>query len=262
MDGDSMAKMKFGRRISWTIVSSLVGAVGLAGCATEFDLRRNVPWEMGKDGKFESPTQVAAFWTEAVQNSADKEKGVRGFGGRLYFYGKNPNKPVKVKGSLVVYAFDETNRDPANIVPDRKYIFSADQFQTNYSKTDLGHSYSIWLPWDDVGGEQRQISLIARFTSNKGEIVSSDQSPHLLLSGVKPAKDAARRSTDCEIQSGQRAANPAAPIRELGEGLRRAAGELFAGGRTAGQGGAERRCSGRRDASSARNTTIGDGGVR
>ena len=186
-----MAKMNRMQQISRMMLSSLVGIVALAGCATEFDLRKNVPWEMGKDGKFESPTQVAAFWTEAVQNSPAKEKGVRGFGGRIYFYGKNPNKPVKVKGSLVVYAFDETNRDPANIVPDRKYVFSADQFQANYSKTGLGHSYSIWLPWDDVGGEQRQISLIVRFTSDKGEIVSGDQSPHLLLSGTRSTKDSA-----------------------------------------------------------------------
>ncbi|HEY2761597.1 MAG TPA: hypothetical protein VGI75_12660, partial [Pirellulales bacterium] len=182
--------MNCGQPILWIIMSSLVSAVALTGCATEFDLRKNVPWEMGKDGKFESPTQVAAFWTEAVQNSATKERGVRGFGGRIYFYGRNPNKPVKVKGSLVVYAFDETNRDPANIVPDRKYIFSEEQFQANYSKTNLGHSYSIWLPWDDVGGEQRQVSLIVRFTSDKGEIVSSDQSPHLLLSGTKSTKAA------------------------------------------------------------------------
>ncbi len=158
------------RRISLLPAALLVA---FSGCS-QFDLKDNIPWGTGKDGKFDSPMQVVPFWTTGVQNQGDKG-GLRGIGGRLYFYGKSPNKPVKVKGSLVIYAFDEKGRDLKNMVPDRKYVFLAEQFQNKLSKTDLGPSYSIWLPWDEVGGPEKQISLIVRFTTEKGEMLTSEQ---------------------------------------------------------------------------------------
>ncbi|HZZ27393.1 MAG TPA: hypothetical protein VFE46_05235 [Pirellulales bacterium] len=164
-----------------------LAAAVLPGCATEFDLSKGIPWEVGKEGKFETPMQVVAFWSDGVQTPAEKPKGVRGFGGRLYFYGKDPNKPVKVKGTLVVYAFDETNRDPKNVIPDKKYVFTPDQFQKKYSKSSLGDSYSIWLPWDEVGGMQKQVSLVVRFTGEKGEMITSDEA-HQILPGEVPDK--------------------------------------------------------------------------
>ena len=39
----------------------------------------------------------------------------------MFFEAKN-DKPVKVDGTLVIYAFDETRRDPSNPKPDRKYV--------------------------------------------------------------------------------------------------------------------------------------------
>jgi hypothetical protein len=160
-----------------------LSALAVTGCS-QFDLRNSIPWSVGSDGKFESPMQLVPFWSAAVQNIGDGG-GLRGFGGRLYFYGRNPNKPIKVKGTLVIYAFDEKGRDPKNVVPDRKYIFNAEQFKSKFSKTELGPSYSIWLPWDEVGGAEKRISLIVRFTSETGEMVSSEQAA-VRLPGALP----------------------------------------------------------------------------
>jgi hypothetical protein len=159
--------------------------------------------------------QVVAFWTDAVQNQADKPKSTRGFGGRLYFYGKDPNKPVKVKGNLVVYAFDETNRDPKNVIPDKKYVFTPEQFQRKYSKSTLGDSYSVWLPWDEVGGPQRQVSLVARFTSEKGEMITSDEA-HQLLPGTAPDKKAPAAGSANITLDGQSIGLPVVPPMPFG----------------------------------------------
>ena len=75
----------------------------------------------------------------------------------------------------------------------RKYVFTADQLPDHYSKSALGHSYSVWLPWDEVGGPQRQIGLVARFEGRKGGVVMSDMSRQTLpgigfdLATQKPA---------------------------------------------------------------------------
>jgi hypothetical protein len=197
-------------KLGFVVLASATLAT-LTGCAN-FDLRKNIPWGEGTDGKFEKPMQVAAFWTPTVQNRHD-DAGLRGFGARLYFYGKNPNKPTKVTGSLVVYAFDEKGRDANNVVPDKKYVFTADQFKTKYSKSELGHSYSVWLPWDEVNGEQKDVTLIARFTSDTGEMVSSD--PTLSrLPGLPPAGTpgaAAKPSSLSEQFAAQQAAAKVIP---------------------------------------------------
>jgi hypothetical protein len=140
----------------------------------DFDLRPRFPWGEGRDGKFDAPMKVLPFWSEAVLNQPDRP-GTRGFGGRLLFYGKDQKKTVKVKGTLVVYAFDEEGRDPANVKPDRKYVYKPEDFEQTHAKNEVGHSYNIWLPWDEVGGPQKEISLIVRFTSEKGDLVVSEQ---------------------------------------------------------------------------------------
>ncbi len=158
-------------RLSTAVLVALL--CGFAGCSS-LDIRKNIPWGEGKDEKPGEPTKVVVMWTDAMLNQSEK-KGVRGFGGRLYFYGKDPNKPIKVKGGLVIYAFDEAGRDPDNVVPDKKYVFTSEQMEKHYSKNEVGASYSVWLPWDQVGGVKKEVSLIARFTSDKGGLVISEQ---------------------------------------------------------------------------------------
>ena len=51
---------------------------------------------------------------------------------------------------------------------------------SHYSKSKLGHSYSVWLPWDETGGPQKEISLIARFTPEKGGVVVGEQTKQML----------------------------------------------------------------------------------
>ncbi len=63
------------------------------------------PWPFGED-KPCKPDRVIALWTDTVLTRSDSPP-VRGFGGRLMFYEGKNEKPIKVEGTLVVYAFDE-----------------------------------------------------------------------------------------------------------------------------------------------------------
>ena len=108
----------------------------------------------------------------------------------MFYEGKN-EEPIKVEGTLVVYAFDETNRDANNARPDRKYVITPQQLPLHYSKSKVGHSYSVWVPWDEVdGGMQKEITLIVRFQPKEKEApaVVSDPCRQLLPGRVETAR--------------------------------------------------------------------------
>jgi len=122
------------------------------------------------------PTQVVAVWEPAVRHSGEN-KPERGFGGRVFFYDQSMKKPVKVKGNVVVYAFDEADRRPDDNQPSRSYVFEEKDVKKLYSKSKLGPSYSFWVPWDAEGpdGNVKKVSLIVRYVPAVGSSVVSSQ---------------------------------------------------------------------------------------
>jgi hypothetical protein len=124
------------------------------------------------------PERVVAIWSDALYNEIGQPP-IRGFGGRLYFY-DGKNQAVAVSGELTVYAFDDSSEGPPPTRPSRKFAFTKEQFAGHYSATDLGPSYSLWLPWDPVGGERKAVSLMPVFTAEGGKIVTGQQSINVL----------------------------------------------------------------------------------
>jgi hypothetical protein len=161
---------------------------GLGGCATtkkswkyakNGDYKRAVGLKSDKPLPPEAPARVVSTWTETVLQQVGKTPQ-RGFGGRLMFFKPGTEDPVRVDGQLVVYAFDETDREKHDTHPTRKYVFPREEFARHESESKLGPSYSIWLPWDEVGGKMKQISLIAKFEPYEGTYVMGEQTKHLL----------------------------------------------------------------------------------
>jgi len=153
-----------------------------AGCSSfDKDWKAKLPWSQEarlKASKFQTPDRMIAIWTPDVLSQTGKPP-TRGFGGRLYFY-NTENQPVPVEGQLVVYAFDDDHNTDRPNEPDRKFAFTPDQFTQHYSESDLGASYSVWIPWDAVGGEPRKLSLIPVFTASAGKVVIGSQTANLL----------------------------------------------------------------------------------
>jgi len=172
-----------------------LGLMGLSllaatGCQS-FDLTKRIPWGAGKDGEFTRPMKLIAVWQPTVLHTTGAPP-VRGFGGQVWFYGGDEEKPVTVDGTLEVYAFDETNRPAENTVPDRKYVFTPEDVQKHHSERSLGDAYSFWLPWGDVNGPPVEISLIARFTPVDGSGTIVGEQTHHLLPGRELPKHAKR----------------------------------------------------------------------
>ena len=149
------------------------------------------------DAKPVRSSRMAVIWTDAVYNEPGKPT-TRGFGGRIYFYDRH-HQSVPVDGELIIYAYDDSTQETGTSkVPKRKFVFPPEKLALHYSKTELGHSYSVWLPWDGVGGEQKEISLVPVFQNTGGQVVKGEPSktvlPGSVPSSVEGIADRRRRS--------------------------------------------------------------------
>lgn len=167
------------RRYQVRLVSTAVVAALLAGGAfPTAAFATGIPLPLGwknERKEYGIPDSIVAVWTYAVAHTPGQPPA-RGFGGRIMFFQDGREKPIKVDGTLVVYGFEEIKGQDQKVMPDRRYVFSPEELARCYSQSRLGHSYSIWIPWDEAGGPQRTISLIVCFTSRTGKTVVSQQS--------------------------------------------------------------------------------------
>jgi len=137
----------------------------------------------------QTPARLVAIWKDAVYQRPGRPP-VRGFGGRIYFYDRR-NNPIPVEGQLVVYGYEDAMKGAPATTPDRKFVFRPEQFATHFTPSPLGASYSVWLPWDPVGGYKKSISLIPIFSSSDGNIVKGEQSNALLPGKPTPEQELA-----------------------------------------------------------------------
>lgn len=171
--------------------------------ALDFDLRRKIPWTTAAEKEAKKAGKLIAIWTDATLHQ-EGAPSMRGFGGRLMFYPVKGGEAVEVDGELTVYAYVEDGGVPRSEQPDRKFVFTSEQLAKVQSKTNLGHSYSVWLPWGPVDGETVHMSLIARFQPKDGQAIVGEQTKNLL-----PGKDDPRDRA--KEMAAARAAQPNPP---------------------------------------------------
>ena len=162
------------------LMQLLCGVAVLPGCATLTSLP--VSW-LEEKPEYVTPHQIIPVWSDTVLHQSG-QKGARGCGGRIMFYPAEGKRAVRVDGSLVVYAWDES-KQAEDRKPDRKYVFRANDLQKHYSKSKIGDSYSFWLPWDDAGGLHKELTLVARFVGRNGAEVTSAPAK-VILAGAVP----------------------------------------------------------------------------
>ena len=181
--------------------SALLWPVALLACATgcqSLTPKWPTEWFASSDkkeiteSKYPRPVRMAAIWSPALLNTPGK-KPTRGFGGRLYFY-DGQNNSVPVEGQLVVYGYNDSQQSGDGKTPDRRYAFTPEQFTTHYAPTDLGASYSIWIPWDEVGNAQVDVSLVPIFTAASGQLVIGQSSKALLPGPETPVNQTRREN--------------------------------------------------------------------
>ena len=195
--------MRLSRRHFTAAVTSILTS-SMIGCVTTPDrslLSQNVsepepsfldrlPFMGGDDEApepYPNPVKLAATWTPDTLVQVGRTP-TRGFGGRVFFYNEK-SQPVPVDGTLTIHGFDENADEAEDGV--KRFAFTPEQLTRHYGQSDLGASYSIWIPWDAVGGEQRRISLVTSFQSTSGTTVQGIPATMLL-----PGKDTNMNSSE------------------------------------------------------------------
>ncbi|GAB6166439.1 hypothetical protein JCM19992_24390 [Thermostilla marina] len=176
----------------------------LVGCKT-FDMSRPIPWKMANDDQ--EVAEVVVFWTNAIIERAGAPP-LRGFGGRVYFYPADSERSIEVTGTLVVYAFDDSQQKTGTPpVPLRKYVFTPEQLKSTLSESKLGPSYNLLIPWDDMFGDSHKLSLICRYIPPQGPSVVSEQA-RVFLPGTLKQKDEEKGVADKDSGT--------SPVRQVG----------------------------------------------
>ena len=187
-----MSRRNFATAVATLIMFSSVGCATMSANKAGDDsksvsLMDRMPWANKDSDKkpepYPNPAKLAATWTPDTLMQTGRTP-TRGFGGRIFFYDEK-SRPVPVEGTLVVHGFDEHAADPKKSV--KRFEFTPEQFTKHFSQGDLGASYSVWIPWDAVGGERKRISLVASFVTGEGQPVQGIPAS-IMLPGVEPEK--------------------------------------------------------------------------
>ena len=177
---------------SWGGLSGL-GRNKSAGADERFNPLKAIQGD--KEPQYVTPDSMVAIWKSSVFEKPG-QKSVRGFGGRFYFYNRQ-NVPVRIKGDLTIYGYDDDKHKSTETTEhakaDRKFVFKADSINTHYSESALGASYSFWVPWDEVGGDAKTITLIPVFKSADGKIPEAKPST-IRLPGKKRSASTSQMS--------------------------------------------------------------------
>ncbi len=165
------------------VLATIVCSVGCAGLGKSKVRGPSALKSMFSDDapEFFVPSSMVSIWKPSTFEKPGT-KSIRGFGGRFYFHNAR-NEPIKVDGTLTIYGYDDDDGETSGQA-NRKFVFDTKTFQQHHSASGFGDSYSFWVPWDEVGGFEKTITLIPVFKSADGKIPES-QPATLRLPGKK-----------------------------------------------------------------------------
>jgi hypothetical protein len=179
-----MKKAMRNKTLSFCLAAIVFGAAAAESVRAEWPKLWPNSQPKVKESPYQTPAKMAVIWSPAVFNQVGKQS-TRGFGGRIYFYDPK-NDAIAVEGQLVVYVYNDSSPGGENKVPEKKFAFTPEQFTKHYAPTQLGASYSVWVPWDAVGSPQVQLTLIPIFTSSSGQLVIGEASHNMLPGPTAP----------------------------------------------------------------------------
>lgn len=114
-----------------------------------------------------------------VAMNLDGIPGPDGIGIRIFASSSGKAKGVPInQGTLEILMFDGVpNATLTNsLVPSKVWSFNPTDLRAYMADTSLGTGYQFALPWGDQRPKQSRVTVMARLSLPKGQVVSSDSS--------------------------------------------------------------------------------------
>lgn len=156
----------------WALGLACLTLLLTSGCSVWNNSKKSDSWSPSQWFKkeYQEPTSMAAIWSPDTLAQAGQPT-MRGFGGRIYFYNER-SQAVPIEGDLVIHGYLTTpGSNSGEVKSDQRFVFTSEQLTTHFSPSQIGASYSIWVPWDQEGGFRQEVTLIPTFKSKQGTVV-------------------------------------------------------------------------------------------
>ncbi len=154
----------------WLGIAGLA-AGGFSGCAT-----LQLPWDKNRvpQASSQNPAvRIVCLWEQAEGRDPDGLP-CRGFAGQILFLANRNAMPVKVQGDVRIYLFDDVGTPDDQSKPLRQFDFTSDAWQVHLTKSAIGPSYSVFVPYVRRGRHNAQCSLRVRLTPKDGPVIFSE----------------------------------------------------------------------------------------
>lgn len=153
-----------------------LASLSLSGCSLwskNTSPSKNESWSIKKLWKkeYQKPQSVAVIWSPDVL-TVTGQPPTRGFGGRVFFYNEI-TQAIPVDGELIVHGYRSIPLlgQSEQVKADKTFAFTAEQLTSHFSPSELGASYSIWIPWDAADGMREEVTLIPTFKGKDGTLI-------------------------------------------------------------------------------------------
>lgn len=169
----------------WLCVA-VCAAGGLSGCAT-----LHLPWDKDRipQATARNPAiRIVCLWEQGEGRDPDGLP-CRGFAGQILFLANRNAMPVQVHGDVRIYLFDDVGTPEEQAKPLRQFDFSSDAWQMHLTKSTIGPSYSVFVPYVRRGQSNAQCSIRVRLSPQDGPTVFSEVTS-LPLRGPSTASEA------------------------------------------------------------------------
>lgn len=203
-------------------ICGLVTLTLATGCAGTSWLKWNGA-EMPSASDRNPVVQVIGLWQPGEGTGTD-EKPTRGFVGQLFFIGGQTKTPVRVKGDVRIYLFDDVGTPDEQSKPLHQFDFPAEAWDMHLTKTKMGPAYAVFVPYTRKGHHQATCAIRVRLTMPNQSPVFSDMASVALGGSAKKALPLAPPNLGGGAVPTEPAADSPTGTRPNGDGLTSARG--------------------------------------
>ncbi len=155
-------------QVSFAFLTVLMASV--AGCSTvDIAGRKPAPFASADH----PAVRCVCLWQEA-KGQAETGEITRGFAGQVYFFTADDQSSVGVEGDVHVFLFDDHGSPDQQARPISESGFANVEWQAMRRDSQLGPTYSLFVPYPRAGNLEANCALRLRLTQPDGSTLFSE----------------------------------------------------------------------------------------